>query len=150
LASGFSHCSGRDRRLGGHTRRRSDHGFTLYEFLIVVGVIGLLVAIAVPVLAQARTAACDASAKSDLKSAMRAIVMYINKNGTFPTSENDLATVDFNLSGGVSFSKFDVKTKKGFTSAHIHIEHIGSSNAWHANFPAEGSAIEFRKGKLGE
>jgi prepilin-type N-terminal cleavage/methylation domain-containing protein len=150
LATGSSHRSGRVRRLVDHPHRWPDDGFTLNEFLIVVAVIGLLAGIAVPVLAQARAAASDASAKSDLKSTMRAIVMYINENGTFPTSEVDLATVDFNLSGGVSFSKFDVKTKKGIASAHIHIEHIGSSNAWHADLPAEGSVIQFRKRKLGE
>ncbi len=83
-------------------------GFTLIELLIVVAVIGLLGAIAVPILARAREAAGDTAAKSDLKSAMTAIEQYINLNGTFPTSEADLATAsEFRLSGGVSFSTFE-------------------------------------------
>ena len=133
-----------------HRLRRAAYGFTLVELLIVVAVIGLLAAISVPVLARARSTAGDAAAKSDLKSTMTAIELYRNKNGTFIAGEADLATVDFNLSGGVSFSKFDVKVEKGVPSVHIHVEHIGSSNAWHANYPAEGSTMSFRKGNLGD
>ena len=126
-------------------------GFTLIELLIVVAVIGLRGAIAVPVLARARQAAGGTAAKSDLKSAMTAIERYILINVTFPTSEADLATAsDFRLSGGVSFSKFDAKVTKGIPSIHMHVDHIGSANGWHADYPAEGSVIEFRKGKLGE
>ena len=82
---------------------------------------------------------------------MTAIEQYINSNGEFPASEADLAAAsDFRLTGGVSFSKFDAKAKNGVPSIHMHIEHIGSANGWHANYPGEGSVIKFRKGKLGE
>ncbi|HJO38123.1 MAG: prepilin-type N-terminal cleavage/methylation domain-containing protein [Vicinamibacterales bacterium] len=131
-------------------RGRGELGFTLIELLIVVAVIGLLAAIAIPVFARARSAAGDTVAKADLKSAMTAIEQYVNTFGAFPTSEADLADVDFNLSGGVSFSTFDVKTKNGVLSAHMHIEHVGSANGWHAQYPTEGMAITFRKGQLGE
>ena len=127
-------------------------GFTLVELLIVVAVIGLVAAISVPVLARAREAAGDAAAKADLRTTMTAIEQYVNNSpGTFPTSEADLAAdSEFRLSGGVSFSKFEAKLKNGVMSLHMHVEHIGSANGWHANYPGEGSAIKFRKGKLGK
>ena len=141
----------RRRGGGGFLRSYPPVGFTLIELLIVVAVIGLVAAIAVPVLSRAREAAGDAAARSDLKSAMTAIELFVNDNGTFPTSEADLATAsDFRLSGEVSFSTFDAKVKDGVLSMHMHVEHIGSANGWHANYPAEGSVLQFRKGKLGE
>ena len=82
---------------------------------------------------------------------MTAIEQYVNNNNTFPTTEAELAAdSEFHLSGGVSFSTFDAKLKNGVMSMHMHVEHIGSANGWHANYPGEGSVIKFRKGKLGE
>ena len=106
------------RQRGGFRHSHPAVGFTLIELLIVVAVIGLLGAIAVPVLSRAREAAGDTTAKSDLKSAMTAIEQYIVINGTFSTSEADLATAsDFRLSGGVSFSEFQAEAKNGVLRA---------------------------------
>ncbi len=75
---------------------------------------------------------------------------YVNNN-TFPTTEAELADdSEFHLSGSVSFSRFDAELKNGVMSMHMHVEHIGSANGWHANYPGEGSVITFRKGKFGE
>ena len=130
---------------------RGQEGFTLLEILIVVAVLLMLMAIAIPRLTMARAAAGDAAAKSDLRSTMTALESYLMVNGTYPATLDDLLAFGFNLSGGVSFSKFDVKAMPGGgQSTHMHVEHVGSPNGWHADYPKEGSVMEFREGKLGE
>ena len=71
-------------------------GFTLIELLVVVVIIGVLVAIAVPVYLNYRKGAADKSAQSDVRGAVSAVEQFYTDNGnTYPTSvsgANDGAT----------------------------------------------------------
>lgn len=49
-------------------------GFTLIELMIVVGIIGILVAVAVPVFSDYRGKARDASAQADARSLISQLV----------------------------------------------------------------------------
>lgn len=62
-------------------------GFTLIELLVVVAIIALLVAIMMPSLQKAREAAKDAVDKSNLSGLGRALTLYTNDWGVFPTSD---------------------------------------------------------------
>jgi type IV pilus assembly protein PilA len=61
--------------------KKADEGFTLIELLVVVVIIGVLVAIAVPVYLNYRKGAADKSAQSDVRGAISAIEQYYTDNG---------------------------------------------------------------------
>jgi type IV pilus assembly protein PilA len=61
--------------------KKDDEGFTLIELLVVVVIIGVLVAIAVPVYLNYRKGAADKSAQSDVRGAVSAIEQYYTDNG---------------------------------------------------------------------
>ncbi|MFC4070702.1 type II secretion system protein [Actinoplanes subglobosus] len=66
--------------------KKNDEGFTLIELLVVVVIIGVLVAIAVPVYLNYRQGAADKSAQSDVRGAISAIEQYYTSNGnTYPS-----------------------------------------------------------------
>jgi type IV pilus assembly protein PilA len=66
--------------------KKDDDGFTLIELLVVVVIIGVLVAIAVPVYLNYREGAADKSAQSDVRGAISAIEQYYtDNNNSYPT-----------------------------------------------------------------
>ena len=72
-------------------KRRSEEGFTLIELLVVVVIIGILVAIAVPVYLNYRQGAADKSAQSDVRGAVSAIEQFYtdNANQYPPDADNE-------------------------------------------------------------
>ena len=67
-------------------------GFTLVEIMIVVAIIALLAAIAIPNLLRARLTANEASAQATLRTISTAAETYAAaNNGNFPTSIDDLS-----------------------------------------------------------
>jgi type IV pilus assembly protein PilA len=73
---------------GMRQRGKDDRGFTMIELLVVVVIIGVLVAIAVPVYLNYRKGAANKSAASDVRGAITAIEQYYTENGnTYPTDK---------------------------------------------------------------
>jgi type IV pilus assembly protein PilA len=62
--------------------RNSEDGFTLIEMLIVVIILGILIAIAVPAYLIFRDRADDAAAKSNLRAMIPAVEAFLADNGT--------------------------------------------------------------------
>lgn len=84
-------------------RMEDDHGFTLIELLVVVVIIGVLVAIAVPVYLNYRKGAENKSAMSDVRGAISAVEQYYTENGNaYPATLVGTAgtNMDFPASGG--------------------------------------------------
>lgn len=67
----------------------NSRGFTLIELLIVVAIIGILAAIAIPNFLQAQTRAKVANAKSDLRTVAVAMEAYFVDYDSYPRDYND-------------------------------------------------------------
>ncbi|WP_433050253.1 prepilin-type N-terminal cleavage/methylation domain-containing protein [Dactylosporangium sp. CS-033363] len=73
-------------------RAAGDGGFTLVELLVVVVIIGVLVAIAVPMYLNYRKGAANKSAESDVRAAVSAVEQfYTENNNKYPFSGSSTA-----------------------------------------------------------
>ncbi len=63
---------------------RSKKGFTLIELLIVVAIIGILAAIAIPQFSAYRAKAYNSAAQSDLKNTKTALEAFFADNQKYP------------------------------------------------------------------
>jgi type IV pilus assembly protein PilA len=79
-------------------------GFTLIELLMVVAIISVLAAIAVPQFIAYRTRAIDTQMKSDLKNAAMAMESYFAEFKIYPTSIGGISSVGFRQTNGVGLA----------------------------------------------
>lgn len=80
----------------------SRRGFTLIELLIVVVIIGILVAIAIPKFGATKGSAAVAEMKGDLRNLATAQEAYYGDNNTFYLGPVPAAVLIFNPSQGVT------------------------------------------------
>jgi type IV pilus assembly protein PilA len=74
-------------------RANGERGFTLIELLVVVVIIGVLVAIAVPLYLNYRKGAENKSAQSDVRGAVSAVEQFYTENGNaYPATGNNGGT----------------------------------------------------------
>ena len=105
-------------------RRIGENAFTLIELLIVVAIIGILAAIAVPNFLNAQTRAQLAQAESNSKSLGTAMMMYQADHGTMPLHDpdhrqnilNNSLTTPLAYIGSIPFDVFQTFQGSGTTA----------------------------------
>src|SRR5256714_1700403 len=78
-------------------RRRDEGGFPLIELMVVVLIIAILIAIAIPTFLGARTRAQDRQAQSNLRNAFAAEKVVYTDNQTFTTNIATLSGIEPSL-----------------------------------------------------
>jgi prepilin-type N-terminal cleavage/methylation domain-containing protein len=94
----------------------NERGFTLIELLIVVVIIGILAAIAIPKFANTKEKAYIASMKADLRNLVTTQEGYLTDNLTYASSLSDLTV---NTSPGVTLT-IVTGTSSGWSATASH------------------------------
>jgi prepilin-type N-terminal cleavage/methylation domain-containing protein len=101
-----------------YAMKRPRRAFTLIELLIVVVIIGILAAIAIPKFANTKGRAYETAMKSDLKNLSSAMESYFFNNNAYAPSLTELGT-NYRSSSGVTVAVGSV-TGSGWTGTATH------------------------------
>ena len=83
-------------------KMNGEQGFTLIELMIVIAIIGILAAVAIPQLTGVRGEANVSAVQSELKNLQTSLEMYYVQNSSYPgalTDMSDISSGDDILSG---------------------------------------------------
>ena len=100
---------------------RDEKGFTLIELMIVIAIIGILAAIAIPQFSAYRTRSYNSVAQSDLRNAATAQEAYVIDNNTYCSTAATLSNGDYGFfnSADITF-EIDAADLTSYTMTAIH------------------------------
>ena len=101
--------------------KKNEKGFTLIELMIVIAIIGILAAIAIPQFSAYRTRSFNAAATADIRNAATAQEAYFVDNQSYCGTPATLtgATYGLYLSDNVTFA-VTATTTSGYTMTTSH------------------------------
>jgi prepilin-type N-terminal cleavage/methylation domain-containing protein len=135
---------------------RSNKGFTLVEIMIVVVIIGLLAAMAIPAFQKVRTSSIEKTALNDGRLLGAAAQQYFMENGCSSVAvafdaNNNLTTVlsvylshisAKNAFAGKTAGQIDTNSGTNFTISNAAMLASGTNAAGVRNFTSEGALIQ--------
>src|SRR5690348_10698986 len=118
-------------------------GFTLIELLIVVVIIGILAAIAIPKFAATKDKAKLASIKTDLRNLMTAQEAYFSDNATYAAAVGNLTGTPYNFSFSAGNTAAVAGVASGWTATATNSSiSSGSTNSCHVQVGAGAASTQ--------
>ena len=126
------------------TRPADERGFTLIELLVVVVIIGVLIAIAIPVYLNYEKGAKDKSAESDLHNAIGVLELCNSDNGVYPTGLTGGTTLTgctqkLTVSGGTTVTYANAPATASYM---LHASNSGGKPTYYCYNSLNGGAIK--------